>query len=377
MKVQASEKYLQTRQFRLFLPVIIVPIAAIFFWLMGGGAVITAAAVKNGGLNTQLPGASVARDSSKDKMAFYASAEADSTRRLEQMRMDPYRKDTAVASVQAALAARVSTLAVGHVRVEQDWQTRVEAIRQKVNANSQPVGYEESKIAQTKTFQPDPEMESINATLDKLMAIQNPKKNIPINAVTSNVLTVGIGTSVDTTFFGRKTKKENHGAFYGDAATRANTSGAITAIIATEQTLQNGSVVKMELGSMVTVGSLSLPAGTTVFGIASLEGERLLIHIPSIRYQDNLLPVALSVYDLDGLEGIYIPGSLSRDVAKSSADNAIQSAGVTGLDLSLKTQAVAAGVGAAKSLLSRKVKQVRITVTWGYQVLLHDTNQRQ
>jgi hypothetical protein len=72
------------------------------------------------------------------------------------------------------------------------------------------------------------------------------------------------------------------------------------------------------------------------------------------------------------MEGIFVPGSLARDVAKSSADNALQSVGISGFDLSLKTQAAAAGIGAAKSLLSKKVKQARVTVGAGYQVLLCD-----
>ena len=117
-----------------------------------------------------------------------------------------------------------------------------------------------------------------------------------------------------------------------------------------------------------------VPAGTPVFGVGTMEGERLKIHIPSIRFQDDLLPVSLDVYDMDGLVGIYVPGSINREVSKASAENALQSTGgVSGFDMSLKTQAAAAGIGAAKSLLSKKVKQIRVTITAGYKVLLRDS----
>ena len=64
--------------------------------------------------------------------------------------------------------------------------------------------------------------------------------------------------------------------------------------------------------------------GNFVFGTAQLNDERLEINISSIRSGNNLFPVKLDVYDMDGLAGIYIPGAISRDVAKQSADNSLQ-----------------------------------------------------
>jgi len=80
------------------------------------------------------------------------------------------------------------------------------------------------------------------------------------------------------------------------------------------------------------------------------------------------------VFDMDGLEGIYVPGSISREVIKQSADGAVQSIGIGGFDASIKTQAVSAGVGAAKGLLSKKVKAVRVNLPAGYPVLLMRKN---
>jgi Conjugative transposon, TraM len=47
---------------------------------------------------------------------------------------------------------------------------------------------------------------------------------------------------------------------------------------------------------------------------------------------------------------------------------------LTSLDPSFKAQATAAGISAAKNLISRKVKQVKVTVKTGYRVLLKDKN---
>jgi len=66
-----------------------------------------------------------------------------------------------------------------------------------------------------------------------------------------------------------------------------------------------------------------------VYGATTLNGERLNIKINSIRYHHSLLPVALTVFDSDGINGIYIPGAITREVAKQSAGRAVQGIGLT------------------------------------------------
>jgi hypothetical protein len=96
----------------------------------------------------------------------------------------------------------------------------------------------------------------------------------------------------------------------------------------------------------------------------------LIIQVTSIRSESSIFPVKLSVYDLDGIEGVHIPGAITRDVARQSADRSISSIEMTSIDPSFKAQAATAGVNAAKSLLSKKTKLVRVTVKAGYNVLL-------
>ena len=73
---------------------------------------------------------------------------------------------------------------------------------------------------------------------------------------------------------------------------------------------------------------------------------------------------------MDGLPGIYIPGAISRDVAKQSADNSLQLLELSTMDPSLKAQAATASINTAKSLLSKKVKLVKVLVKAGYKVLI-------
>jgi conjugative transposon TraM protein len=150
----------------------------------------------------------------------------------------------------------------------------------------------------------------------------------------------------------------------------------IAAVVQETQTVTAGSTVKLRLADDVFINGILVPKNSFVFGIASINGERLQISISSIQYQQHLLPVSLNVYDIDGLNGIYIPGSINRDVFKESANQTVNGIGLATLDPSLAAQATNAGIQAAKSLLNKKVKLVKITLKAGYKVLLKDNNEQ-
>lgn len=164
--------------------------------------------------------------------------------------------------------------------------------------------------------------------------------------------------------------------FYGleNTVNDNDADNAIEAIIPENTILVNNAVIKLRLAADIYINGVLIPKNNMVSGLVSLENERLQVEISSIRYNNSLFPVKLEVYDMDGLAGIYIPGAISRDVAKQSADNSLQLMELTSLDPSLKAQAAAAGINTVKSLLSKKVKQVKVMVKAGYRVLLRDKN---
>ncbi|HAL82935.1 MAG TPA: conjugative transposon protein TraM, partial [Mucilaginibacter sp.] len=126
----------------------------------------------------------------------------------------------------------------------------------------------------------------------------------------------------------------------------------------------------------IYVNGRMIPKGSFVYGICELNNERLIIKIASIRYLNNILPVALSVYDLDGMEGLYVPGSIGRDAAKNGVGDAVQSMQLMSMDQSVGTQAAGAGIEAAKGLFGHRVKQIKVKIKAGYEVLLKDNNER-
>lgn len=151
---------------------------------------------------------------------------------------------------------------------------------------------------------------------------------------------------------------------------------AIAAMVHQTQSVVSGATVKLRLLQDIYIEGEHIPKGHLVHGIATLNGDRLDITIDGIRYGNSLFPVELSVYSMDGIRGLHIPGALSRKVAKESASGAVQGLGLTSFDTSLGAQMAGAGIEATRSLLSKRAKLTKVTIKAGDRVLLKDEKQK-
>jgi conjugative transposon TraM protein len=238
----------------------------------------------------------------------------------------------------------------------------------------------------------DPELQQLNGMLEKILDIQHPdrvQEKIRQTSETRKGQVFAVSATGNETpvslldnrvgIYSTSTNQSQQNGFYSldEPILADGTQNSIQAVIHETQTLVAGSTVKLRLVNDVYINGVLIPKENFLFGEATLNGERLGIKIKSIRYQNSLFPVQLSVYDMDGMDGIYIPGAITRDVAKQSADRTMQGIGLTTLDPSLGAQAASAGIEAARDLISKKVKLVKVTVKAGYQVLLRDEKQKQ
>lgn len=153
------------------------------------------------------------------------------------------------------------------------------------------------------------------------------------------------------------------------------TGNTIEAAIHETQMLTSGSIVKIRLLQDVILSGRLVNKGSMLYGTCRVNGERLAIEVTSVLIQNAVLPVALAAFDLDGLPGLYIPGSTSRDAAKQGAGRAInQSLQLPALPPSIGVQAASTGIEAVKGLLTRQARQVKVTVKAGHRFLLSDNN---
>lgn len=422
MKENHSPKFLRQRKMMLVLPLLVIPFITMAFWALGGGQGNTGTnlAQNKQGLNLQLPDANLKDDKNADKLAFYNEADADSLKREEHLRNDPYYKDSLSAMRNLIIPDTGNLLSttpayngLNYSPYKQTTDANEQRIYKKINEINKQINQPETTVNGSNTSmqvsegneqfsnevdrlqqmmmqmndnpQSDPEMDQLNGTLEKILDIQHPDrvkdklkekslKNKEQVFIISKQLVKNNVSLLDT----NKIQQQTENKFYGlEKETNSEEQNTIEAVVHQTQTLVNGAIVKMRLLNDIYLNGSLVPKGNFVFGIAELNDERLEININSVRNNHSLFPVKLEVFDMDGLPGIYIPGAISRDVAKQSADNSLQLMELTSMDPSFKAQAAATGINAAKSLLSKKVKQVKVLVKAGYKVLLRDKNIQQ
>ena len=92
-------------------------------------------------------------------------------------------------------------------------------------------------------------------------------------------------------------------------------------MIPEDQTLATGATITLRLTQDALVNGITLPLGQPAIRPGVNQWRPCMqVLVSSLRYKDGIYPVRLQVYDLDGLLCIYIPGAITRDVAKESAD---------------------------------------------------------
>jgi len=420
-----SVKESKKRKMLLILPLITIPFITILFYILGGGRVEGETAQNNQkkGFNFNLPIPKFKEDSTLDKMSYYDQAASDSLKLLEQIKKDPnYLNGDKAAEFDQKFtqeyferkifpngrsALNSDPLQHGNEKkVYEKIKMLQEVINQRTSADkfgqdmsefenygssnetSKEIKNLEQMMSSMGTAQePDPELQQLGGMLENILDIQYPSRveerlkqssdnrkgkiysvnrKKEINITTSLEQNIGTVTNL----------KGN--SFYGVDETLESESqpNSIEAVIHETQTIVNGSIVKLRLRTDVILQSTLIPKNTFLYGTASLKGERLEVKINNIQYRNSIFPVELTAYDIDGIDGIYIPGAINRDVAKASADRSIQTLGLTGVTNSWGAQAAGMGIEAAKSLMSKKVKLIKVVVKAGYQVLLYDEKQK-
>ena len=142
-----------------------------------------------------------------------------------------------------------------------------------------------------------------------------------------------------------------------------------------DQTLTSGDRIRLRLTEAIEVAGRVIQAGSVLFGTATIDGQRLQVTVSSIEQDGNIVPVELSAYDLDGGKGLYVPDSKERTAAKEAA--AAMGAGL-GTSISFTRSAgqqvamdlVRGAMTGGSQYIASKLRQVKVTVKAGYQIIL-------
>ena len=100
----------------------------------------------------------------------------------------------------------------------------------------------------------------------------------------------------------------------------------IKAIIDEDVKATDGSRVRLRLLDDVMVGEVMMPKGSYLYAIMNgFSSQRVKGTVSSVLFEDEIIKVSLTLYDTDGLEGLYVPSSTFRETSKDVASGALSS----------------------------------------------------
>lgn len=153
-------------------------------------------------------------------------------------------------------------------------------------------------------------------------------------------------------------------------------SVTIKAVVFSDQTIISGGRVGLRLTEPVTLRGRMIPEGTRLYGVATFGGQRVNVLINAVQVEGRILPMRLTVYDMDGLAGIYVPNVLAVKQGRQSISDAAAGFNVTPPIYSTNAPSIAAasvaqaGIQGAQRFLQRKVATPKATLKNNYYVLL-------
>lgn len=197
----------------------------------------------------------------------------------------------------------------------------------------------------------------------------------PVSQVHHNVVSLLAAPMENDEFLEQYGKPRNMGFVTVAGNETITDKNSIRASVYQTVTISNGKELQLRLLEPMKAGNMLIPANTVLTGSAKIGGERLHITINSIQYADNIVPVEMEVYDLDGMQGIFIPNSDEMNAIKEIAANMGTS---TGSSISITDNAgsqLAADLSRStiqgvSQFFSKKMREVKVTLKAGYKVLL-------
>lgn len=140
-------------------------------------------------------------------------------------------------------------------------------------------------------------------------------------------------------------------------------------------TVRDNETLQLRLLESVRIGDAVIPKNSLLTARSKLSGNRMMLLVSTVEIGENIYPVKLSAYDMDGLEGVFIPGSEEIDALKEIGADIGSSMGTSfTFSSSAKDQIIA---DAAKGLMQgtsnyivKKIRTIKVTFKGGHRLML-------
>ncbi|MFC0514661.1 conjugative transposon protein TraM [Mucilaginibacter angelicae] len=365
---QATPQQRRKRKMLVVMPLLILPFTTLIFWTLGGGAAESATATQAKGLSMKLPGAIFSDKDLGDKLSFYEKARADSEKKEQLRKADPFFKRAADsnATQPGVFPGGVFSPqqppfgtpdgpggnngpALNAARISQRLTQLQAVLNKQPDVPLNPPLKREASVLPDSLLHPreeeDPELKQMNGLLEKILDIQHPER------VKQPAVPATEKTAV------RKFR-------------------AIPAVIEGNQKIVQGTVICMKLLDTVTIGGQLFPRGQKIYGSGTLASQRYTLNVKSIHVGADFYPVDLTVFDkTDGMEGINVPEAITNEAIRDGTVSGVQGMDLMSFDPSVGAQLTTAGINTVKDAFGKKVKRVKGKIRDGHLLLLRDNNE--
>jgi len=342
------KSYLKKNKPLLFLPLVLIPFVVLIFYVLGGGEKKEKEEQKQKeqqvakGANYTLPDA----DKSVviyDKMDNYSSkkevttshdyniaGETDSTNEesleeetLTEEKLLSGERNLYKSDPVPELNAEVSTDLMAHIRqkektVREDLensQAEAKPKNEDIDLTREDKNKKDSNDQKGSTTLPSTGIEELDKVFrqNSRLAKQNDSLNIRLK---------------ETSAKNEKLEAEKNKRFTLEKDGKSGFKPKDTAVPVIEAevyettTVLTGNRVKLRLLEEAWLNGVKIPTNTFLYGICEVSNERLQIEVMQIPVGEKFVPVEVTVCDLDGLPGLYVPDNASRKVAKEVGSSA-------------------------------------------------------
>lgn len=165
--------------------------------------------------------------------------------------------------------------------------------------------------------------------------------------------------------------------------TRENKNTSIKALLDEGIIVYKGSRIRLRLMKDVFLNEMYLKKGTYLYGVVkNFKNQRVIINIPSILLDGEIIETNISLYDLDGLEGVFVPSSQFREFVNDLGGGTAGNSGTTlsgqnqtnaGLGDQLLFDAATNAVQTSTKALEKLIRKNKARFKYNSQVILKNS----
>ncbi|RYE04923.1 MAG: conjugative transposon protein TraM [Rickettsiaceae bacterium] len=148
--------------------------------------------------------------------------------------------------------------------------------------------------------------------------------------------------------------------------------------VSKSQQSQDFNSIRIRLLEDIYVGTLKIKKGNFLYALISgFALQRVNLNVVSVMYQNEILPINLNIYDVDGMEGLYVPASAFREMTRKMGQSAVQGNSLNLQNSDFFTNALSSLFQSTSQTVAALVRKNKVSVKYNSFIYLVDNKELQ